>query len=856
MPNNLDQDAVRLAQAIRTKESGGNFSARGGSGEFGAYQFTEPTWRAGAQKYLGSADAPLTPENQNKVAYSQIKEWKDQGMRPDQIASMWNSGKPDATGNVGVNKFGVKYDTPAYVQGVGQEYQRLKGSQPQGGGGLINTAYAAESNATPQPKTSFLDKVGNVADTLFGGGKIGDAIGTQLARFSSGGRELARQEEAGIAPKGSVAETFKGPSTGQVIGDVGRVASNFLPVGRIAGGITSRLGAEGVKRGTRALGTIGASALTGGAIGAAEGMSEGKDLAGTLSSARTGAFIGGGLGAAGTGVTAGLRKIGNTSGQQKLEELTKGMSSLTNSFNKNSRGKSNPLATLQRENLMPEVIDGKMDAAKIRQTLQERLKTLTDQTRGVIESSGKVVPFNTFRREVMNTIQADKQLQALGKTEMVMKNANQILKSFRNSYGSRIPVSAIDDIRIAANTQWKDDVRDMYRAIGDASRKIVYDVVPDNTVRDALRKEGELIAAGDFARALHGKAVKGGRLGKGFATIAGTIAGTGAGSIMGPFGAIGGAAIGGTVANKIQGAMQKAYFKTPVADAARRVVNAIDNGAVSPGDRLLNTETGRRLEGSVKESLRRPGMGLSIQDVSKDVLRPGQRPVGADSFMRGDEWVPMEEVVARERFNIPALKKISFGGSDRDVYDLGDGNVLKVSKSARGLNQNISDYYAEDAGLIPKTIERGKNYIVKEKVDPPDANTKAMVAELKKLGGGYDLPDREGKVWDIFERHGYSSSDLMNYNPLWGDLSAIRNWGTKDGKPIMLDEGTLDGTLVRRSMDSVTGGTKNMLDPEFRQIYSMSRAAKKKFGDTDSKTMYGAGAGLSLLEAQRLRRKE
>jgi hypothetical protein len=100
-------------------------------------------------------------------------------------------------------------------------------------------------------------------------------------------------------------------------------------------------------------------------------------------------------------------------------------------------------------------------------------------------------------------------------------------------------------------------------------------------------------------------------------------------------------------------------------------------------------------------------------------LREGQPEIGKGS----------EDLVARERFDIPKLEKVSFGGSDRDVYDLGDGKVLKVAKNSRGLDQNASsvDYYAEDAGLIPTTYEQGSNYVVKAKVLPPDANTKKMV---------------------------------------------------------------------------------------------------------------------------------
>ena len=246
-------------------------------------------------------------------------------------------------------------------------------------------------------------------------------------------------------------------------------------------------------------------------------------------------------------------------------------------------------------------------------------------------------------------------------------------------------------------------------------------------------------------------------------------------------------------------------------------------------------------------------VGNTIQAVDDPLLREARK---APSVIRGgDEYgktaigeVSADNMVARERFNIPSLKKISFGGSDRDVYDIGDGNVLKVVKTARGITQNVSssDYYAENAGLIPKTIEVGKNYIVKEKVLPPDAQTKAMVRDIQKLLP-YDKQSNEyytaletlrAKYEDVFP-----FDDLQNYDILDGDLKALRNWGTtKDGNPVILDEGTLNGNLVK---DHKTGG-RNLDDPEFRDIYNQSRAAKKKFGDTDKKTMYGIAALLGL----------
>ncbi len=124
----LDQDAVNLAKAIRQTETG-NKPVTGASGETASrYQFMPETWKAWSKQYLGIDNAPITLENENKVAYSKIKELKDKGMRPDQIASIWNSGKPDYKGNVGVNSKGVAYDVPAYVSKVGAAYKTIKGT--------------------------------------------------------------------------------------------------------------------------------------------------------------------------------------------------------------------------------------------------------------------------------------------------------------------------------------------------------------------------------------------------------------------------------------------------------------------------------------------------------------------------------------------------------------------------------------------------------------------------------------------------------------------------------------------------------------------------------------------------------
>jgi len=127
----MDQNVINLAKAIRQTESGGNFNAKGGSGESGAYQFMPDTWRQWSGEVLGNPNAEMTPSNQNAVAYQTIKKWKDAGLNPAQIAAKWNSGSEVGWENKrGVNSAGVAYDVPKYVASVTSAYQKVKaGSQ-------------------------------------------------------------------------------------------------------------------------------------------------------------------------------------------------------------------------------------------------------------------------------------------------------------------------------------------------------------------------------------------------------------------------------------------------------------------------------------------------------------------------------------------------------------------------------------------------------------------------------------------------------------------------------------------------------------------------------------------------------
>lgn len=65
----------RFLMALGEVESRGNYEARNSkSGAYGKYQIMPANWPGWAKKYLGSATAPQTPKNQERVARAKVKD--------------------------------------------------------------------------------------------------------------------------------------------------------------------------------------------------------------------------------------------------------------------------------------------------------------------------------------------------------------------------------------------------------------------------------------------------------------------------------------------------------------------------------------------------------------------------------------------------------------------------------------------------------------------------------------------------------------------------------------------------------------------------------------------------------------
>lgn len=203
----------------------------------------------------------------------------------------------------------------------------------------------------------------------------------------------------------------------------------------------------------------------------------------------------------------------------------------------------------------------------------------------------------------------------------------------------------------------------------------------------------------------------------------------------------------------------------------------------------------------------------------------------ATSFIQGEGF--NQDTVAREVYNIDKLPVISKGGSDRLVFDLGDNKVLKVAKTARGLSQNSSEGDGLVAGtVLPDVYSSGKNYVVAEKVD--FSQKRDEINALTKYLSSQNVRDSHGrmdggKLWNALnnaeEKFNIPGlTDLSNYDLLWNDLTAARNWGVSavDGRIVHADGGTLNSNILK---------VDQSLKDEFAQIKDQNKSLQEKFKD-------------------------
>ena|ERR1035437_2792412 len=165
----------------------------------------------------------------------------------------------------------------------------------------------------------------------------------------------------------------------------------------------------------------------------------------------------------------------------------------------------------------------------------------------------------------------------------------------------------------------------------------------------------------------------------------------------------------------------------------------------------------------------------------------------------------LETYNARKKYAEKNFKHLS-SGSSRIVYLTGDDTVVKLAKNDRGIAQN-------EVESNPKMKSKYLNSIISFAKNNSWLEThfldKITEKEFKEMTGlefedfdnaiSYglrDVSENSGKEKpDNFEK--VSKSDIFKevksfsekFNLMPGDIGRISSWGTKDGKPILIDSG-------------------------------------------------------------------
>lgn len=499
----------------------------------------------------------------------------------------------------------VSTSTP--VRMTRQEYQAKYGQAPSVSQETVSRETASQGDGIL--KTMIKDPIKTLVvkpATRFGqavGSGIIEAFGTDEMKRRA---DIARSQDTNVdlGPLGSYnIEAAKNQR--QVAGEALYTAAYLFPYGKVAGVASKGVSAIAPKA-ARTVGNIAAGAAGGYTADVGINLQEGKTGAEAFKPG-VGTVIGGAIPAVGAFAGKVIRKAAQHTPDSRMREMTRNYRSLQNVYEEGTRYtkdpktgariiKSEPIKTITERKLTPKVVDGKVDTSEMIAQLSDELEGLAKPRAEMIKTSRRSIPFSKFEKDVRAAIRSSRELRSSGQVTSTLNKANAIMKDLRKSFGSRVTLNTLDDVRTTMNRRYDPDLRDAFRAIGDAARKHVYAL--DETSRPILMQEGEILSAIRFLETLNGKAVKGGRLGNYVSNILGAMVG---GSTQIP---IAGPLIGALGGNALNRAIRNAYFRAPmgVGRGAQMLESGIQDagrvieqsGLQFPGDAAIDAIKRRR----------------------------------------------------------------------------------------------------------------------------------------------------------------------------------------------------------------------------------------------------------------------
>ncbi len=497
----LDTQAVNLAKAIKRAETGGSldpYNTQGKSGEHGAYQFMPNTWKMWAGRHLGDTNAQMSVENQNKVAYSQIKEWKDQGLNPAQIASKWNSGDENAyrSNHAGVNSQGVSYDTPGYVSKVSEYYRQANPQQTN----TMQTGVTPTAPETPQEQTYGGDLVHRSQQGAEALGKLSNGLATL-----NGSDVFSGAIQTGGAVAGAIGDTVNA-GLGLIPGY--KQLQNAIGDNIVKPAAESDTG-KGLINSWEEFATAHPDAAKN--IGAAGNIVSVLPIIGSIKAV---------TGVAKNGITSAFKK---TIENNAIEELK--LATDTTMKGKGLVGKTkgrNPLDVIVRDGYLPDVVEDangipRYQTATARTQVQDALGKMEDELQAKLEqATGSTVagyaPLDTIRAEAIRV--AKSKFADRGQVGAAVKKINAIFDDYIANKGDLVTLTDLNKmkrgIREAVNFNSPKLTGDVRYQLG----QVFMDVIEKGAkaqgipgVHDLNVKMGSYIKADDVLKYLENRSV-------------------------------------------------------------------------------------------------------------------------------------------------------------------------------------------------------------------------------------------------------------------------------------------------------------------------------------------------------------
>lgn len=567
----LDPQAVNLAKAIRQHESGGDFTARGKSGEYGAYQYTPDTWNTDSQKYLGQSVSleQATPEQQNEVAYKKIKELKDQGNNVGQIASIWNSGSPEWEGKTGTNSYGVQYDVPKYVDSVSSLYQQYKSQTPKQS---QKTQDNSQSQTLGQELGGRLSDAGNALNSIAEGEKSGSSRASgilQLAGSVAGGVGDIVNKGLELIPGVKQVENLIGSGVGALAKtEAGQAVSKSIQA-------FSEAHPELAK-------DIGAGFNIITAIPIFKGLSE---LKGVALDATAQAL----KGAAEKGATNDLTEV--------LSRTIGGKKALQSA--------PDAIKTLVDERAIPTIEDGRLSTKGAYEKLSTTISDIEDnELQPALKSASTSgvntrVPLEDLRQQALSAVKDE--FKSGGNVGKAQAEVNRIFDDYKSSYGDYATLEDMNDmkrgIRKTVNFNSPKLDSDVSYHVGQTFQKGIEDSAQKlglPNVKAINQKMANLIKAQNTLKYMENKSVKTGLAGD-ILKGAGTVGGEALGNVTGiPFaGAYLGNKGAGFVGKKLSGITEGILNRT-AKDAVPQTIKASKKALIKGVSGALIQKTGKK----------------------------------------------------------------------------------------------------------------------------------------------------------------------------------------------------------------------------------------------------------------------